>query len=363
MDYQQIVLLAFLVLLSIPQIVSIVMLMQRREHQPIKYRGVWLLLISGTAIFIAWSYYLLFLVYQLGNSADDAQKSGPSGLRTYFCGDWQWLLWICNGTIMCSYFLRSYRILKIFHDHTSNWVSPLSLQQQLNADSVSHTTQSNTAGISLGNPLLSGSNLGMSVTTHSRKLDRRIYTEKYMIQLLVAFLVVLVVIKVALDQTGHRLIYNGFGCGEQAIWGWLATDLFEIACLLVAIWKLRTIRDDYGIATELQTVCVIWIVCSAALGLSVFLRRSSNMHWIGGSTMGLDSYLEFESGVWAVRNFAIFFTSITWPLIQSFYNSFPPLWSNWSVDRTTSAAGDTRVEADACSPVFLATPCAPSRRC
>jgi hypothetical protein len=25
--------------------------------------------------------------------------------------------------------------------------------------------------------------------------------------------------------------------------------------------------------------------------------------------------------------------SITWPLIQSFYNSFPPLWSNWSVNR------------------------------
>jgi len=90
------------------------------------------------------------------------------------------------------------------------------------------------------------------------------------------------------------------------------------------------------ISTELTTISVIWIVCSLALGVSIFLRRANLAPFDGGaedpitgnSGLGLEAYLEFQASVWAVRNIALFFTSITWPLIQSFYNSFPPLWSN-----------------------------------
>ena len=83
----------------------------------LQYRGVWLLLVSGIGILIAWVWFMLFLVFEVwtSSSADpDLQDDGhPTGDRKYFCGQWQWILWICNGAIMGGYFLRSYRILKV----------------------------------------------------------------------------------------------------------------------------------------------------------------------------------------------------------------------------------------------------------
>lgn len=339
MDFHVVVLLLFLVLLSVPQLLSLALLVQRREVQPIKYRGVSLLFVSGCAIYLAWVWHMLFLMYEVSESGTrrDADAA-PEGLRQYFCGEWQWILWICNALIMGGYFLRSFRIIKIFHDHTS-WVSPLSLQQQLNgegnmsnvaaASSSMNAGGSSIIGLSLGNPVLSNSQANLlSLSGSTRKLDNRIYTERYMLKLLFALLVVVSVIKVILDRTPYPVVYSGFGCHTAQVWGWLVVDLLEIAFLLAAIWKLRTIRDDYGICSELITVCVIWIVCSVGLGVSIFLRKGSSVHWFGGSQLGLEAYLEFQASVWSVRNIAIFFTSISWPLIQSYYNSFPPLWSN-----------------------------------
>jgi hypothetical protein len=171
----------------------------------------------------------------------------------------------------------------------------------------------------------------LSLSGANRKLESRIYSEAYMLRLLLLLLIAAVALKLSVDMSGlAQLDYAGFGCHSSAVWGWLGVDAFEIVLLLFAIWKLRSIRDDYGISTELTSVCVIWVVCSIGLALSIFLRRSNTpSHWFGGDGLSFEAYVEFQAALWAVRNLAIFFTSCSWPLIQSYYNSFPPLWSNW----------------------------------
>ena len=362
-----IVLLSFLVLLSIPQLASLILLIHRRHEQPIKYRGVSLIFLSGIAIYLAWVWHMLFLMYQVSDNDNDAsapnlkrgmnlhpsidairddgraeereELGAPTGLRVYFCGDYQWILWMCNCTIITCYFLRSYRILKIFHDH-SHWVSPLALQQQLNSEHSGPVTAGLAHVTNHGSSATTSATRLLMVPTHGTRswccwngtplTSGRIYTEKYLLKLLLFILVILVGIKLGLDHSSHPVIYSAFGCRESTVWGWLIVDGVEIALLLIAVWKLRSIRDDYGLSTELTTVSVIWILCSIGLGIAVFLHHSGTTHWFDGSSLGWKAYMEFQASVWAVRNFAIFFTSITWPLIQSYYNSFPPLWSNWS---------------------------------
>jgi hypothetical protein len=81
-----------------------------------QYRGVWLLLVSGLGIFLAWVWYMLFLAFEVserGTPTDATQASTEGTFRQYFCGDWQWILLMCDGCIMGGYFLRSFRILKV----------------------------------------------------------------------------------------------------------------------------------------------------------------------------------------------------------------------------------------------------------
>jgi len=48
----------------------------------------------------------------------------------------------------------------------------------------------------------------------------------------------------------------------------------------------------------------------------------------GGEAAESEAYLEFQAALWAARNLAIFFASAAWPLVQSYSNPFPALWSN-----------------------------------
>jgi hypothetical protein len=179
--------------------------------------------------------------------------------------------------------------------------------------------------------LSSASNIGMlSLGIHSRTKSR-IYNERKMLVMLFFLLALLAGVKAIMDAAGMPLRYSGFGCAGSDEYGWLAVDGAEILLLLLAIWKLRAIRDDYGISTELSSVCVIFIVCTLGFLVSLLLRRSDVAHLFGGTAaLSEETYLEVQASLWALRNSAIFFTSFTWPLIQSYYNSFPPLWSNWS---------------------------------
>jgi len=81
-----------------------------------QYRGVWLLLVSGSATLVAWTWYMLFLAYEVSRSGrpEDAAGAASRGtLRQYFCGQWQWILLMANGCIIGGYFIRSFRILKV----------------------------------------------------------------------------------------------------------------------------------------------------------------------------------------------------------------------------------------------------------
>jgi len=112
MDYRVMILLCLLLLLSVPQLATLALLVRRRHLQPIRYRGVWLIVVSGAATFIAFVWYMLFLMLEV-SGMDDAPHGQPRGTRRYFCGSWQWILWIANACIVGGYGLRSLRIIKV----------------------------------------------------------------------------------------------------------------------------------------------------------------------------------------------------------------------------------------------------------
>ena len=112
MDFRVIILLCLLLLLAVPQLATLALLVRRRHLQPIRYRGVWLIVLSGAATFIAFVWYMLFLMLEV-SGMDDAPHGQPRGTRRYFCGSWQWILWIANACIIGGYGLRSLRIIKV----------------------------------------------------------------------------------------------------------------------------------------------------------------------------------------------------------------------------------------------------------
>lgn len=115
MDYRVIILLCLLLLLSVPQLATLALLVRRRHLQPIRYRGVWLIVVSGAATFIAFVWYMLFLMLEV-SGMDDAPHGQPRGTRRFFCGSWQWILWIANACIVGGYGLRSLRIIKVHRE-------------------------------------------------------------------------------------------------------------------------------------------------------------------------------------------------------------------------------------------------------
>jgi len=234
------VVIGLLCLFVLCQLVTLLLLVRRRKQQPIKYRGVWLLLLSGTGMMLSFSWYTLFLAYEIDRAGTDEDAAGASpahSLRQYFCGDWQWILLICNGSIMGGYFVRSFRILKIFHDHTA-WRSPLSLQHQLNVEQV--TVDGGGAPVLLSS---STSNVALlSMNLGARKLSSRIYNERKMIVMLLVLLGLLAAVKAIMDAAGLPLQYPGFGCSGPSDYGWLAVDGAEVLLMLLAIWMPRDPR-------------------------------------------------------------------------------------------------------------------------
>jgi len=340
---------SFLVLLATCTLITLAALYYRREKQPIKYRGSYLLLVGGIAILYAWVWYMLFLMYEVSardsqsesqEEAEDEDEAGLSGYRRIFCGPAQWSLFIANCVVIATYMVRCLRLVRIFKQHDEAWASEeeaadAALQAHVNADDA--LGQRPSPAHMLAQPIMEDSHTVSGMTdVISRKRGPQVYTERYLLFLILLFVGVACLIRGIVSLSGVDVTFTGFGCrgGRPRIWAWLAIDLAEILLLLYAIVKLRAIRDDYvasyGMTTELITVCVVWIVCSVGLGVVVFLHTShAASEWFGpGGGLSRSAYLEIEASLWAVRNISICFTSIVWPVLQSYSNSFPPLWSN-----------------------------------
>lgn len=230
------------------------------------------------------------------------------------------------------------------------------------SSSASSSSSSSNANIHL---------IHLSSSSNSSPLRRistdRIYTESTLLRYMLIVLVILSILKIILDAVGYPIILPSTGCDVTLsnTWYWILLDGIQIVIWFYFVWKGRTsnassnnmtpssasssssspgsigawsgtgigLRDDYasGLLTELTTLLVILVICSIGMCIAIFFHDSVSNMWFNLDLLSVKTELIIQSTIWIIRYLILFFTTITWPIIQSYYYAFQPLWSNWSV--------------------------------
>lgn len=115
---------------------------------------------------------------------------------------------------------------------------------------------------------------------------------------------------------------------------WMGANGVEILCCAFLLWKLRYVRDDYGINKELRIVCAAWIITTLAVLVSLLLKEGvfSFLPQLEG-----DTYLLVYAGAMMTRNTIVFIASVCYPVCRSYSAAYATLWSNCDALRSLNA--------------------------
>jgi len=227
--------------------------------------------------------YVLWVALWLCSDDPDSFVS-----QATFCDTWTWLQWFCYPSLVVPYVLRTYRISKIFN------VRP---DQQV---------------------------------VNPKYWDSLVVRELFLFQLYLVVVAVLFTAKIILFSTHVDFsIAEGYGCRGSYPVFWMSLHLAEIVLGIYAIYRLKNIRDDYGISCELTAVSAVWIVATVAMFVTLSLRTGSLPHeWFSGDNIGTKVYEQTHAAFANLRNMVVFVISVAWPLVQTYSTPFVPLWSN-----------------------------------
>jgi hypothetical protein len=121
---------------------------------------------------------------------------------------------------------------------------------------------------------------------------------------------------------------------------WTTTCLVEIVLASFALYKMRVIKDDYGISTELKRVSFVWVVTAVGVLIGFILEtagynfpfqlfrvsRIRTVHVCGGwwcvvqllRDEGVTAFYEMQSWCIIIRWIALFGISVFWPVRQTY---------------------------------------------
>jgi len=224
----------------------------------------------------------------------------------YLCTTWEWLETFGYLTLLTPYILRSYRIIKIFNGST--------VDQQ----------------------------------TEPRNWDSLVVKESYLFRIYFLVITCAYLLKVIITYSKQgNVILSDSACGDARPMFWLLLNILEFFFVCYIIFKLRSIRDDYGISRELIAVSAILIIVAVAMFVAYAIKGMDPASWF--TTTDSSTFLYYHASFSSFRSLALFFVSIVWPVFQTYYRSFDPPW--WSNNNALSSL-DTLLKDIVCIPHF-----------
>ncbi len=202
-----------------------------------------------------------------------------------FCGPAEWLVWIAYTSFFVPYGLRCYRIIKIF---------------SVDDDAL---------------------------IDNAKYWDSMVLRESWLVKLFLVALFLSALVKYSLDlvDPGNMHIL-GYGCAKDPGYVWIGLNFLEILCCCLLLFKLRFVRDDYGIKKELHIVCVLWVITTIVVLIAKLLRQG--MFQFINLTLSDVQYLDVHASTIVVRNTLVFVASVAYPVCRSYSAAYATLWSN-----------------------------------
>jgi Regulator of G protein signaling domain len=259
---------------------TLVMLVLRRDEQPVKFRGPWLLLVMSFGLLVPTSWLLIFLIDYRAEHFMSHEK---------FCDMGEWMVWLAYPAVVFPFALRAYRFWRIFR---------LKNIQRL-ADDATYW-------------------------------NRLVTTEGFLLRILFVILLLISLVSVcnvALDWNVH---VARFGCGGDDQSAWVIGHTVEVLILFAFVWQLRDYRDDYGMGSEFRAVRLVWMLAAVAQFISSSLHEGSavNRFFGNSASINVNSFREMNALIVIIRNLAVFIICVMHPVYCTFADPFVPLWSN-----------------------------------
>jgi hypothetical protein len=266
--------------LLIGTLVSAVLLIRRRSYQPIKFRSAIFILLGAAGAFSI----SIFLV----GASLCTQTSAADTCSAIFCSNVEWVLWISYALLLGSYFLRCFRVILLHMSRQGLDARAGRSYQAINRDSDS-------------SPM--------------------VLKESTLLVYFAAIVVITGAVKLALQLSQLDEHFGGYGCEEAHLsYGAQAVGVLEVIACLVCILKLRTIRDDFGVTSELSVVCATWGFSTVLLVLILLLKSKIDQ----GNE---DFYLTMHTVTICVRNAVLIAVSLVVPALRA--SPFVTLWSHY----------------------------------
>lgn len=200
------------------------------------------------------------------------------------CDVWNWLVWVLYPMVVAPYIIRSYRIVRIFH---------------VNSDVV------------IINP---------------RYWNKLVIRESTLVKTFLFTLACSITARGIFFFSQEQFDLPAWGCGNTAMPMFtICLNLLEICASIYVIFRLRSIRDDYGISFELITVSSIWFLTTVA-SIFTLLMKTGTIPL--NNRLARYDYVKVQSALVIARSAMMLFVSVVWPVFQTYSSPFIPLWSN-----------------------------------
>lgn len=278
---------------SIIQVVVAWVFFSRLNFFPLKPRSPILLGISAFANYLLCS-WALFRLFQ--------EKA------RFSCRVVKWLINIGYPCMILPYFLRAYRLTKLFDEsNTHN-------QGRLRSFSIDNDEDTNRKRLLSRENGDSFSIRSDSVEIYSEESNSRVTQSRLLVYLafMLSPFIILAIVDSFLNVGMLPIFGSELSCSTYQLVSdttarifWIVVHYSESFALLFFVRKLRNVWDEFNIVWELKLTC-----------LSCFVNALALSFFIGAKTR--NSFLNEESLVYITRGVFLFSISIVWPLYKTY---------------------------------------------
>lgn len=253
------------------------LMVYRRNCQPLKFRTPCLLFATQLGALVSCSSQLLFLSTEAGSNTYLMD-------RETVCEVLAWSACVSYPLIVAPYFLRGYRLVRIF-----TFAGP---------------------------------------SRESHRWKSLVITDGTLLTLLGGVLALAVALGALLHIKSFNLSWTDGACVNVRPVVAVMLLVVQTVALVMFFGRMRTVRDDFGTSREFVSVWVVWVALEIAQ-LGACLAYGDHQLWLWNPPVLQSEYVVVSSCLTVLLDCAVLGFSMVWPVVwTSAPHAYSPLWSS-----------------------------------